>query len=178
MIYVRSRRPIVSVGASALGCAVFFGLLAFGATLIPGGWVAAVALGLGSVGGWAVAIWAAVQLHAWPAGKLAFFRDRLLVIQGRHEMRAVWELMESISLADPGSWPEIKMTDTLTINLRDEPALRFKPELFGLDSTGCRDLMLRLRDEPPLRERLPEFDSARDLAATPVVAGDMTEPRF
>ena len=54
-----------------------------------------------------------------PAGKLAFFRDRLLVIQGRHEMRAVWERMESISLADPGSWPEIKMTDTLTINLRD-----------------------------------------------------------
>ena len=51
MIYVRSRRPIVSVGASALGCAVFFGLVAFGATLIPGGWVAAVALGLGSVGG-------------------------------------------------------------------------------------------------------------------------------
>jgi hypothetical protein len=178
MIYVRSRRPIVSLGASALGCALFFGLLAFGAIHIPGGWVAALALGAGSLGALAVASWSGLQLRAWPAEKLALFRDRVLVLNGRHEMRALWELMESVTLADPGSWPEMRITDTLTVSLRNEAALRFKPAQFGLEAAGCRDLILRLRDEPELRERLPVFDSARDLAATPVVAGESSEPRF
>jgi hypothetical protein len=178
MIYVRSRRPIVSLGLSALGCALFFGFLAYGATRIPGGWVAAIALAAGSIGGWAGTVWSGMQLHAWPSEKLALFRDRLLVINGRHEMRALWDFIDSVTLADPRTWPELKMTDTLTVNLRNEPALRFKPAQFGLDSAGCRDLILRLRDEPGLRERLPEFDSVRDLAAPPVVAGEMTEHRF
>jgi hypothetical protein len=178
MIYVRSRRPIVSLGASAFGCMVFFGMLAFGATRVPGGIVAALALGAGSLGGALVSIWSAVRLHAWPWGKLALFRDRVLVIQGRTEMRAVWEHMESVTLANPGAWPDIKMTDTLTINLRKEPAIRFKPAWFGLEASGCRDLVLRLRDDMALRERLPVFDSDRDLAAAPVVAGELLEPRF
>ena len=93
-------------------------------------------------------------------------------------MRALWERMDTVTLADPGAWPELKMTDTLTLSLHNEPPLRLKPASFGLEAAGCRDLILRLRDEPALRERLPEFDSARDLAATPVVAGEMTEPRF
>jgi len=178
MIYVRSRRPIVTIGASALGCAIAFGLLALGAFQLPAGWVAAVALGAGAAGATGVAIWAGVRLRRWPAGKLAFFRDRMLVIQDRHEMRALWELMDSITLADPGSWPQIKMTDQVTISFRNEPPIRFKPARFGLEATSCRDMILRLRDDAPLRERLPEFDSARDLAASPVVAGERFEPRF
>src|SRR5450759_4058702 len=39
-----------------------------------------------------------------------------------------------------------------------------------------RDLMIRLRDDSKLRGRLPEFDSVRDLATSPVVAGELTEP--
>ena len=38
MIYVRTRRPIVTIGASALGCALAFGLLAVGALQLPAGW--------------------------------------------------------------------------------------------------------------------------------------------
>jgi hypothetical protein len=39
-------------------------------------------------------------------------------------------------------------------------------------------LILRLRDDSKLRARLPEFDSARDLAISPVVAGELIEPRL
>jgi hypothetical protein len=178
MIYVRARRPIVTIGASALGCALAFGLLAVGALQLPAGWVAAVALGAGAVGACGIAAWAGLRLREWPSGKLACFRDRLLVIQDRHEMRALWEVMDSVTLADPGTWPRIKMTDRLTISFRNEPPIRFKPANFGLEATACRDMILRLRDEAALREKLPEFDSARDLAATPVVAGERFEPRF
>jgi len=175
---VRSRRPIVTIAASALACTIAFGALALGAFQLPAGSVAAVALGAGAAGAAGVAIWAAVRLRRWPAGKLAFFRDRMLVIQDRHEIRALWERMDSITLADPGSWPEIKMTDQVTISFRNEPPIRFNPARFGLEATSCRDLILRLRDDASLRERLPEFDSARDLAASPVVAGERFEPRF
>lgn len=178
MIYVRSRRPIVTIGASALACAIAFTLLAVGALQLPAGWVAAVALGAGALGAAGVAVWAGLRLHEWPAGKLALFRDRLLVIHKRHEMRALWELMDSVTLADPGSWPQIRMTDHLTISFRNEPPIRFKPALFGLEATACRDLILKLRDDAPLREKLPEFDSVRDLVASPVVAGERFEPRF
>jgi hypothetical protein len=153
-------------------------MLAFGAARVPGGIVAAIVLGAGSAGGAVVAVWCLIRLHAWPWGKLALFRDRVVVIQGRHEMRAVWEHMEAVTLAHPAAWPEIRMTDTLTINLHNEPALRFKPDRFGLEAGGCRDLILRLRDDMPLRERLPVFDSDRDLASRSVVAGELSEPRF
>jgi hypothetical protein len=43
---------------------------------------------------------------------------------------------------------------------------------------ACRDLILKLRDDPKLRVRLPEFDSLRDLAISPVVAGELIEPRL
>ena len=175
---MRSRRPIVTVGAAALGCSVGFGLLAAGALQIPAGWVAAVALGVGAIGAAAVAAWSFMRLRQWPAGKLALFRDRLLVIHERHEMRALWELMDSVTLADPGSWPELKMTDRVTISFRNEPPIRFKPAQFGLEASACRDLILRLRDDVRLRQRLPEFDSARDLTASPVVAGERFEPRL
>jgi hypothetical protein len=168
----------VTILVAALGCALVFGLLALGALRLPSGWVAGLALGAGSLGAIAVAAWAGLKLRAWPTGKLAFFRDRLLVVHGRHEMRALWELMDSITLADPGAWPNIKLTDRLTINFRNEPPIRFRPAHFGLEATGCRDLIIRLRDDKGLRDRLPEFDSDRDLAASPVVAGELAEPRF
>jgi hypothetical protein len=178
LIYVRSRRPIVTLGAAAVACAITFGLLAIAVLRVPAGWVAAVALCAGSVGGLAVAVWAGLQLRAWPSGKLGLFRDRLLVVQGRHEMRALWELMDSVTLADASKWPRIKMTDRITISFRNEPPIAFKPAQFGLEATACRDLILKLRDDAVLRQRLREFDSARDLATSPVVAGELFEPRF
>jgi hypothetical protein len=178
MIYVRSRRSMVTLGASALAFAILFGLLALGITRLPGGWVGAIALAAGSLGAGVVAAWAGLQLRSWPLGKLGLFRDRMVVIQGRHEMRAVWTLMETVTLSDPGSWPRVRLTDRLTIHFRNEPPLGFKPAQFGLDPAACRDLILRLRDDAQLRARLPEFDSARDLAASPVVAGELIEPRL
>jgi hypothetical protein len=190
MIYVRSRRSIVTLGGSGLALAILFGLLAGGATRLPGAWVAAVALAVGSVGAAAVAAWAGLQLRSWPLGRLGFFRDRLVVIQGRHEMRAVWTSMETATLSDPGSWPTVRLTDRLTIHFRKEPPLSFRPAHFGLEPAACRDLILRLRDDPKLRARLPEFDSARDLAVSArergpsgahgrqVVAGELIEPRL
>ena len=176
LIYVRSRRSIVTLGASSLFCALVFAVLALVATRLPEGWLAGVALGAGSIGAWAVAVWAAFQLHAWPASKLGFFRDRMVVVQGRHEMRALWDLMESVTLSDPDSWPKVRVTDRLTIRIRNEPAFGLKPAHFGLEPAACRDLILRLRDDAGLRARLPEFDSARDLAIAPIVSGELIKP--
>ena len=178
MIYVRSRRSIVTLGAFGLALALVFVLLAAGAMRLTGGWVAVVALGLGSLAGLGIAGWAGMQIRSWPLGKLGFFRDRLLVIQGRHEMRALWSLMDTVTLSDPNSWPRVRLTDRLTIHFRNEPPLGFKPALFGLQPAACRDLILRLRDDARLRARLPEFDSVRDLAVSPVVAGELIEPRL
>jgi hypothetical protein len=178
LIYVRSRRSIVTLGAFGLAWALAFALLAAGAMQLTGGWVAAIALGAGSVAGLAAVAWAGLQLRLWPSGKLGFFRDRILVIQGKHEMRALWSLMETVTLSDPDSWPRVRLTDRLTINFRNEPPLGFKPAQFGLQPAACRDLILRLRDDARLRTRLPEFDSVRDLAVSPVVAGELIEPRL
>jgi len=168
----------VTLGAVGLASALGFAALAAVALSLPAGWVAAVALAAGSLGGLLVAAWAGWRLKTWPSGKLGFFRDRLVVILGRHEMRAVWSAMETVTLTAPDSWPHVKLTDRLTINLKNEPALAFKPAQFGLAPVACRDLILRLRDDSRLRARLPEFDSARDLAISPVVAGELIEPRL
>jgi hypothetical protein len=178
LIYVRSRRSIVTLGAFGLAWTVVFALLAIGALGLTGGWVAAIALGVGSAAGLVATAWAGRQLHSWPSGKLAFFRDRILVIQGRHEMRALWSLMETVTLSDLNSWPRVHLTDRLTIHFRNEPPVGFKPAQFGLQPAACRDLILRLRDDSRLRARLPEFDSVRDLAVSPVVAGELIEPRL
>jgi hypothetical protein len=176
VIYVRSRRSVVTLGASSLFCALIFGALAIVATRLPEGWVAGVALGAGAVGAWALATWAAIQLHAWPASRLGFFRDRMVVVQGRHEMRALWDNMESVTLSDPDTWPRVRVTDRLTIGLRNEPSIAFKPAGFGLEPAACRDLILRLRDDAALRSRLPEFDSVRDLTVSPIVSGELIKP--
>jgi len=178
MIFVRSRRSIVTLGAFGLGFALLFAALAAGAMRLPGGWVAAVALAAGAIAAGTVAASAGLRLRSWPLGRLGLFRDRMVVIQGRHEMRALWSRMETVTLSDPGSWPDVRLTDRLTINFRNEPPLGFKPAQFGLEPAACRDLILRLRDDARLRARLPEFDSARDLAVSPVVAGELIEPRL
>jgi len=178
LIYVRSHRSIVTVGLAGLAWAVVFAALAGGAFSLPQGAIAGVALAIGAAGGAVVACWAGLRLRTWPPAKLGFFRDRLLVIQGRHEMRAVWAAMEAVTLSEPQSWPRVTLTDRLTVQFKNEPPLSFKPAHFGLEPAACRDLILRLRDDPKLRARLPEFDSLRDLAISPVVAGDLIEPRL
>jgi hypothetical protein len=180
VIYVRSRKSIVALGASSLVCTLVFGVLTVVAIRLPEaeGWAAGIALGAGALGASAVAIWAAVQLQAWPASRLGFFRDRIVVVHGRHEMRALWDVMESITLSEPDSWPKVRVTDRLTIRLRNEPQFGFKPAHFGLEPAACRDLILRLRDDAGLRSRLPEFDSARDLAVAPIVSGELIKPRL
>jgi hypothetical protein len=178
LIYVRSRRPIVTLGAAGLASALVFGVIAAAAFLQPAGLVASLILAAGSLGGVGLGVWAAVKLKSWPSGKLGLFRDRLVVIHGRHEMRALWAQMETVTLSAPDSWPRVRITDRLTIGFKNEPALLFKPAHFGLEPAACRDLILRLRDDPRLRARLPEFDSARDLAVAPVVADELIEPRF
>lgn len=178
MIYVRSRRPILTIAICAAVCTVAFATLAFVALQLAGGLVAAIALGVGAAAGVAATVWAVLGVLAWPSGKLGLFRDRLVVIHDRHEMRALWDRMDTVTLAEQATWPSIRLTDRLTIHLRYEPPIRFKPADFGLEAGSCRDLILRLRDDRELRSRLPEFDSARDLTAAPVVAGEMSDPRL
>jgi hypothetical protein len=168
----------VAVGVAGLVSAGVFGLLALGASRMPEAAFAAVALAAGAAGGAAVSVWAASRLITWPGARLCFFRDRLLVIEGRHEMRAIWTSMGAVTLSEPGTWPHVRVTDRLTIQLKNEPSLIFKPASFGLEPAACRDLIVRLRDEPRLRARLPEFDSLRDLAISPVVAGELIDPRL
>jgi hypothetical protein len=178
LIFVRSRRPIVTLCLASLLCILAFGLLAVGSALMPAGLLGAIALGLGALGAAVIAVWNAARLWSWPPGRLGLFRDRMVVIQGRHEMRAVWDSMESVTLSEPDTWPKVRLTDRLTIRFRNEPPLGFKPATFGLEPSACRDLIVRLRDEPRLRARLPEFDSVRDLAVSPVVSGDQNRPRL
>lgn len=158
--------------------ALAFGGLAAVAFSVSDAAVAGVALAVGAAGAMVVAVWAARRLRAWPPGKLAVFRDRLLVIHDRREMSAVWSNLETVTLAAPDSWPDIRLTDRLTIQVRNAPPMLFKPATFGLQPAACRELILRLRDDPELRSKLPEFDSLRDLAISPVVAGELIEPRL
>lgn len=178
LIYVRSRRSAVTLLVAGLAGAIAFAALAVVAFSMSGAEVAGFALAGGAAGGALAAALAGRRLRRWPAGKLALFRDRLLVIQDRREMTAVWSNMQSVTLAEPDSWPDIRLTDRLTIQLKNAPAMRFKPAAFGLDPSACRGLILSLRDDPELRSKLPEFDSLRDLAISPVVAGELIEPRL
>lgn len=166
------------MGAAGLVWMAIFGVLAVVAFSFTDARVAGVALAAGAAGGGALALRSAIQLRKWPPGRLALFRDRLLVILGRHEMRAVWANMEAVTLAEAHSWPKVRLTDRLTIQFKNEPPLSFKPATFGLEPAACRDLILQLRDDPNLRAKLPEFDSLRDLAISPVVAGELIEPRL
>jgi hypothetical protein len=168
----------VTLAVAGLVCALAFGAMAVVAFALSNEAVAGSAFVVGAAGAAGLAGWAGLQLRSWPPARLGFFRDRILVIQGRHEMRALWSAMESVTLAEPGAWPRVKLTDRLTIRFRNEPPLSFKPVTFGLQPAACRDLILELRDDSKLRAKLPEFDSLRDLVVSPIVAGELIEPRL
>lgn len=168
----------MTLAVAGLVCAGIFGSLslaafAFGQEAVAGAtFAAAAAIGM------VLALRSGLKLRGWPPARLGLFRDRILVIQGRHEMRALWTAMEAVTLAEPSSWPRVRLTDRLTIRFKNEPPLSFKPATFGLAPAACRDLIQKLRDDPKLRVRLPEFDSLRDLVVRPVVAGELIEPRL
>jgi hypothetical protein len=168
----------VTLAVAALVCALAFGAMAVVAFGLTNEAVAGSAFVVGAAGAAGLAGWAGLKLRSWPPARLGFFRDRILVIQGRHEMRALWSAMETVTLAEPGAWPRVRLTDRLTIRFRNEPPLSFKPVTFGLQPAACRDLILELRDDPKLRAKLPEFDSLRDLVVSPIVAGELIEPRL
>lgn len=168
----------MTLAVAGLVCGAVFGALAIVAFGLTQEAIAGVAFAVGAAGSVLLAAWAGWKLRHWPPAKLGFFRDRILVIIGRHEMRALWTAMDTVTLADQGSWPHVKLTDRLTISFRNEPPLSFKPATFGLEPSACRDLILKLRDDVKLRARLPEFDSLRDLVVSPIVAGELIEPRL
>src|SRR5258706_9099244 len=89
LIYVRSRRSIVTLAAVGLISALAFAGLAAAAMALPGGWVAGLPLAVGALGGLVFAAWAGWRLWAWPSSKLGFFRDPLVPIPGPPQMPPV-----------------------------------------------------------------------------------------
>jgi hypothetical protein len=181
VIFARSRRSTGLLAgvqaAAALVLAAGIAAVALVARSLPG----AILVGMLAAVFAAFTVRTIRRLRRWPPGRLGFFRDRLVVVLGRSELRALWDRIDVCGLADQGdwarsSWPEVKLTDRLTVRLRGEPPLVFRPAAFGLDPIACRDLILRLRDDPKLRERLPEFDSALDLSTRPLVSGELIQP--
>jgi hypothetical protein len=188
MIFARSIRSIRTLTVAALMAALL--LLGGTATLaLTGrGWDAIVLGLLGAVAA-AVAARFVIRLRRWPAGRLALFRDRLVLVTGRLELQAAWAEIQTASLADHSeqgwaSWPEIRLTERLSVRLRSGRAFSFRPKRFGLEPVACRDLFLTLRDDSRARERLPVFDSALDLAvrrarqASPVQIGELMRPQL
>jgi hypothetical protein len=180
VVFARSNRSTVRFAAAA--AAVTAGLAAAAAwALIRGQDRVALPLGLLAVVAAAVVGRTALRLGRWPSSRLGFFRDRLVLIQGRVELQATWDRLETVTLADQGDWavsrwPEIRLTDRLTVRLRPSRRFSFRPARFGVEPAACRDLMLRLRDDPALRGRLPEFDSALDLTSMPLHTGELVRP--
>jgi hypothetical protein len=183
VIFARSRRTSVLLGASGLALALAFAIVAAAVFLTDGPGSAAIALAAGSGLGLGLAGWAGWQVRSWPPCRLGFFRDRMVVVQGRTEQHALWDRIETATLAAPvdwsaGRWPEIQISDRLTVQLKRAKPLVMRPADFGLAPEGCRDLVLTLRDDRGLRGRLPEFDSALDLSERPVVTGELITPRL
>ncbi len=182
MVFARSSRSTVRFAAAVLAVALALAAAA-AAALTRGYGLAALSLGMVAVVAAAVVARTALRLRRWPTSRLGFFRDRLVLVQGRVELQAPWERLDTVTLADQGdwaaaSWPGITLTDRLTVRLRPARRFSFRPATFGVEPAACRDLMLRLRDEPALRERLPPFDSARDLTSMPLHTGELVRPEL
>lgn len=182
MVFARSNRSTVRFASAMLAVALVFAVLAVVA-LARRSAEAAVAISLPALVAGAVAARSAVRLRRWPHSRLGFFRDRLVLVQGRVEIPAVWDQLDTVTLADQGDWaaarwPEITLTDRLTVRTRQAQRFSFRPATFGVDPAACRDLMLRLRDEPDLRRRLPVFDSSTGLASIPLRTGELAHPEI
>jgi hypothetical protein len=181
LVFARSRRPTCFLAALSLGLAA--GLLALaGWTLELGsGWAAVVAAMMAGV---ALAVMTRMirRLRHWPPSRLGLFADRMVLIQCQVEMQAPWELVETATLASTeggdADWPELRLTDRLTLRLAHGRSISLRPAVFGLEPAACRDLVLRLRDDTSLRCRLPEFDSMLDLVARPPRIGGPTRPQL
>jgi hypothetical protein len=182
LIFARTRRPTVLLALAAAGVAA--------ALLAAGGWRMAVGepagaalLGLAAIFAIAFAVRDALRLRRWPAATIAFFEDALIVRSGRHEVRAPWDRIGLVTLAAPSEWtdvlwPEVRLTDRLTIRMRGGATVRLHPASFGLDPVACRDLVLRMRDEPAARSALPAFDSVLDLVVRRPAVGELMKPRL
>jgi hypothetical protein len=168
-----------------------FAMAALGTTLVLGGWgvamfvigarAAALVLFMLAAVALAVVVRTALRLRRWPVSRLGFFRDRFVLVQGRTELQVPWEHVLTATLADQGDWsasrwPELSLTDRLTVRLKPARRFSFRPATFGLEPAACRDLILRLRDEPSLRLRLPEFDSVLDLKSGHLHTGEFIRP--
>jgi hypothetical protein len=143
------------------------------------------ALALGLLAGVAAAVVTrlVIRLRHWPTGRLALFRDRVVLVTKRLELQAAWAEIQTASLADHSewgwaSWPEIRLTERLSVRLRSGRTFSFRPRRFGLEPVACRDLFLTLRDDSRARDRLPVFDSALDLAVRPAHVGQLIRPQL
>jgi hypothetical protein len=182
VIFARTNRSMVLFAWAAAGVAALL-LAAALALLLDGQPPAALAVGLLAAVALAVVLRTILRLRRWPAGRLGFFQDRLVLVQGRTELQAQWDQVETVTLADQGDWaaarwPELRMTDRLTVRLRSARRFSFRPATFGVEPAACRDLVLRLRDERPVRDRLPEFDSSLDLTSRPLLTGELIRPEL
>jgi hypothetical protein len=182
VIFARSNRSTLLFGWVVLGVVVALGAGA-AALLLVARPLAALLVGMLALLALATMLRTALRLRRWPAARLGLFRDRLVLVQGRTEFQAQWDELDTVTLADQGDWaagrwPEIRLTDRLTLRLRPRRRYSFRPAAFGLDPAACRDVMLRLRDDPALRRRLPEFDSPLDLVSRPLHTGDLIRPEL
>ncbi len=74
---------------AAVGIAVLL-LLGAAALLLLDDALAALVIGMLAAVALAVVLRTALRLRRWPAGRLGFFRDRLVLVQGRTELQAQW----------------------------------------------------------------------------------------
>lgn len=160
-----------------------FGSVALAILLVRDALEAAAMLALGALIGLSLMAFALAQLRAWPGNRIGFFRDRLALVEDHREQFVNWDKVDTATLAAPTlwaapGWAPVELTDRLTIVLRRGRQVTFRPADFGLDPLGCRDLVLRLRDEAAARDRLPEFESGLDLSRQPVVTGELFTPRI
>jgi hypothetical protein len=179
VIFARSNRPAILLGALLVAGGALLAASALRILAIGGEPGAALLFGLLAIVD--LAYLARLGRHlrkSRPGGRLGFFADRLVLVQGATALQVPWNRIEVASLADQtdwalARWPEIRLTDRLTIRVRAGRSFSFRPDGFGVDAVACRDLVLRLRDDPRLRRRLPEFDSRLDLAHRPLSRGDL-----
>jgi hypothetical protein len=163
VVYARSRRPTVALVAISLCLGGILLGLACGSAIV-GRTAPGLLLGTAAVFALAAGVRQLRHLLRWPASRVGFFRDRLLVSHGPQELQVRWPDIEVVSLAAQAEWgvmewPAVRLTDRLTLRLRGGGVISFRPAALGLAPVTCRDLLLRFRDDPDARARLPVFSA-------------------